>query len=482
MIKLRSKSHELDMCSGSIFPKLIIFVIPLVLAGFLQLFFNAADMVVVGKFGSENSLAAVGATNSLVNLLVNVFMGLSVGANAVVARRYGANDVKGIHDAVHTSVFLGVFSGVIVMILGILFATPLLRLMATPGDVIELSALYLRIYFVGAPFSMFYNFGSAILRAVGDTRRPLYFLSVAGVVNVVLNLIFVIVFRLDVAGVAIATVASQIVSAVFVFIALIKHTGYIRLFPKEIRVHKREFLQIIQIGIPAGIQSSMFSIANMVVQSSINYLGTVVMGACTAASSIEGFVYIGMNCFYQAVLSFVSQNFGKQDFERIKKIIFQSLLLVTACGISLGIIVMIFHEPLLKMYMPEGGNADMITYGLQRLKIVAVLYFLCGIMEVLVGALRGMGQSLIPMISSIIGVCGGRLLWILIVFDRFKDTAGVIVFGVHLAPLQILMFAWPVAWIATGILHASVLIYTYKKNINRIKSLENIKVIKQILI
>lgn len=478
MIKLRSKTHEIDMCTGSILPKLIMFAVPLVLSGFLQLFFNAADMVVVGKFGSENSLAAVGATSSLINLMVNVFMGLSVGANAVVARRYGANDISGIRNAVHTSVFLGIASGVIVMILGMVFAIPLLRIMSTPADVIDLSALYLRIYFIGSPFSMFYNFGSAILRAVGDTKRPLYFLSVAGVVNVILNLIFVIVLGLDVAGVAIATVASQIVSAFFVFLALVKHTGHIRLFPKEIKVHKREFLQIIQIGIPAGIQSSMFSLANMVVQSSINYLGTAVMGACAASSSIEGFVYVGMNCFYQTVLSFVSQNFGKQDFGRIKKIILQSLVLVTLSGITLGIVVMIFHEPLLKLYMPEGGNAEMLRYGLQRMTIVIIPYFLCGIMEVFVGALRGMGQSLIPMISSIIGVCGGRLVWILIVFDRFKDTAGVEVFGIHLAPLQILMLAWPVAWIVTGLLHASVLVYTYKRGVKRIKSLESIKVVK----
>lgn len=475
---MKSRNHELDMCSGAILPKLILFTIPLVLSGFLQLMFNAADMIVVGKFGSQNSLAAVGATSSLINLLVNLFMGMAVGANAVVARRYGAGDNVGIRRSVHTAVCIGFISGIIVMIMGILFANPLLEIMGTPDDVINLSSLYLRIYFLGAPFSMFYNFGSAILRAVGDTKRPLYFLTVAGFVNVILNLILVIAFRLDVAGVAIATAVSQIVSAAFVFIALIRYNGVIRLFPSEIRIHKTEFLQIIQIGIPAGIQSCVFSFSNMVVQSSINYLGTKVIAACAAASSIEGFVYVGMNCFYQTVLSFVSQNFGRKDFIRIKKIILLSIGLVTTVGIILGCIVVYFHEPLLRLYMSDPNDFELIKLGYQRLTIVAIPYFLCGIMEIFVGALRGMGQSLIPMISALIGVCGGRLMWIAVVFNKIKDLAHIHFLSFDLSPLQVLMLAWPVAWIATSTMHLIVLIFTYKRNINRIKKLETIPVIR----
>lgn len=468
MSTLFKAKRELDMCSGPITSKLLYYAIPLILSGFLQLLFNAADMAVVGQFGTngERSLAAVGATSSLVNLLVNVFIGLSVGANAVVARRYGSGDKQGVRKSVHTSIFLGLFSGIMVMIIGLSLAKFLLGLMSTPDDVIDLSTLYLRIYFLGAPFMMFYNFGSAILRAVGDTQRPLYFLTASGVINVILNLILVVVFKLDVAGVAIATVVSQIVSAVLVFVTLIKHTGHIRLFPSEIKVHYAELIQIIKIGIPAGIQSCMFSFSNMIVQSSINFFGTQTIAACSASSSIEGFVYIGMNSFYQTVLSFVSQNFGQANFERIKKIIIRAILLAVVTGILSGIIVLGFNEFLMGLYLPHNidNKADLIQIGFERGKIVISLYFLCGIMEVLVGALRGMGQSFIPMVSSVVGVCGGRLFWILTVFEHFKYTSGVDILGFHFSPLQILMFAWPVAWILTTSAHLFTLIFEFKKN------------------
>lgn len=472
--------NELDMCSGPITSKLVMYAIPLILSGFLQLLFNAADMAVVGQFGTngERSLAAVGATSSLVNLLVNIFIGLSVGANAIVARRYGAGDNSGVRRSVHTSIFLGLSSGVIVMIIGLVLAKILLGVMSTPDDVIDLSTLYLRIYFIGAPFSMFYNFGSAILRAVGDTKRPLYFLTISGVVNVILNLIFVIVFKLDVAGVAMATVVSQIVSAVLVFITLKNHAGPIRLFPSEIKIHPVEFKQIIKIGIPAGIQSSMFSLSNMIVQSSINFFGTQTIAACAASSSIEGFVYIGMNCFYQTVLSFVSQNYGRANFDRIKNIVIRAVILVICTGILSGTLVLYFNEFLMGLYLPHNvaNKAELIQIGYDRSSIVITLYFLCGIMEVLVGALRGMGQSFIPMIASVVGVCGGRILWILTVFEHFKTTSGVTVFGLHFTPLQVLMFAWPVAWILTSTCHLITLIFEYRKNKRKALAIQNISV------
>ncbi len=471
--------NEIDMCSGSIFPKLIAYAIPLIISGYLQLLFNAADMAVVGQFGNngERSLAAVGATSSLVNLIINVFIGMSVGGNAVVARRVGAGDKQGIRRAVHTSVFLGILSGFLVMIIGLVFAKPLLGVMKTPVDVIDLSSLYLRVYFIGAPFMLFYNFGSAILRAVGDTKRPLYFLMISGVLNVILNMIFVIVFRLDVVGVAAATVASQIVSATLVFVTLVRHNREIRLFPSEIKLHKVEFLQIIQIGIPAGIQSSMFSISNMIVQSSINYFGTSTIAASSAASSIEGFVYVGMNCFYQTVLSFVSQNFGRHDFTRIKKILIRSVFLVIITGLFMATIVMTFNGSLIGLYLPSDAQnkAELISIAQQRNLIVVWPYFLCGIMEVLVGGLRAMGQSVIPMITSIIGVCGGRMFWIFTIFEHFKDhSQGVDVLGFHFTPLQILMFAWPFAWILTSIAHLVTLIFEFRKNKRKAQALENI--------
>ena len=469
------------MCSGPIFSKMIAYAIPLMLSGYLQLLFNAADMAIVGQFGSngERSLAAVGATSSLVNLIINIFIGMSAGANAVVARRVGAGDKNGIRRAVHTAVFLGIVSGFFVLIIGLILAKPLLGVMQTPSDVIELSALYLKLYFLGAPFLMFYNFGSAILRAVGDTKRPLYFLTASGVLNVVLNLIFVVVFSMDVAGVAIATVASQVLSAVLVFITLMRHQSEIRLFPTEIRLYKTEFLQIIQIGIPAGIQSSMFSISNMIVQSSINFFGTATIAASSAASSIEGFVYVGMNCFYQTVLSFVSQNYGRRNFVRIKRIIFRGIVLVVCAGLLIGTAVMSCNEFLIGLYLPSDAvnKAELINIAFQRNNIVIWPYFLCGIMDVLVGGLRAMGQSFIPMIASIIGVCGGRMFWIFVIFEHFKYSQGIDVLGFHLTPLQILMFAWPFAWIVTLIFHLITLIYEFRKNKKKDEAINKINVI-----
>jgi len=481
-VLFRSK-NEIDMCNGSITPKLLMYAIPIMLSGYLQLLFNAADMAVVGQFGTngEKSLAAVGATSSLVNLIVNIFMGMSVGANAVVGRRIGAGDKTGVKNAVHTSVFIGIFSGFVVMIIGLLLCEPMLGFMKTPEDISGLSALYLRIYFIGAPFLMFYNFGSAILRAIGDTRRPLYFLTISGVTNVILNVVFVFFFKLDVAGVAIATVISQIVSAVLVFVTLVRHTGIIRLFPKEIRPSAVEVKQIMQIGIPAGIQGSMFSVSNMIVQSSINAFGTETVAACSAASSIEGFVYTGMNSFYQTVLSFVSQNFGRRNFKRINQIIRRSVLLVIMTGLLIGCIVMSFNEFLIGLYLPQESEnrALMLDLALQRNMVVVWPYFICGIMEIFVGSLRAMGQSLIPMISTIVGVCGGRMFWIFVIFERFNNDSTVFnLFGCfELTKLQVLMLAWPFAWIIATTAHFITLMLELHKHKRKDMAISRITVI-----
>lgn len=476
------KNREMDMCSGAITPKLVAYAVPLILSGFLQLLFNAADMAIVGQFGTngERSLAAVGATGPLVNLLVNIFIGLSVGANAIVAKRCGQGDNQGVRKAVHTSVFLGIASGIAAMIIGLLFTKYFLGIMSTPSDIIDLSTLYLRIYFIGAPFSTFYNFGSAILRAIGDTKRPLYFLTLSGVINVLLNLLLVIVFRLDVAGVAIATVVSQIVSAVLVFFALIRHGGNVRLFVSEIKLYTEEFKQIVRIGIPASIQSCMFSVANMLVQSSINFFGTQTIAACSAASSIEGFVYVGMNSFYQTTLSFVSQNFGRNNMERIKKITVRAVFLVTITSIIFGTFVLVFNERLMGLYLQPGveNKAEIIRIGFERTLIVIAPYFLCGVSEVIVGTLRGIGQSFIPMISSVIGICGGRLLWIYTVFAYFKYGTGIEIFGIHFTPLQILALAWPVSWLVSLIMHLATLIWEFRKHRKKLQRIESISVVR----
>lgn len=479
---MRKTAHEMDMCSGSILPKIVVFAIPLVLTGILQLMFNAADMVVVGKFGSSISLAAVGSTGSLVNLIINLFIGISTGANAVIARHYGAKNYDSVKKSVHTAIFLSIVSGFAIMALGIAFSRPMLVMMGAPAEVIDFSVLYLKIYFVGAPFNMFYNFGSAILRAVGDTKRPMIYITIAGVINIILNFICVIIFKLDVAGVAIATVASQLVSAILIFLALTKQTGVIRLFPREIRPYKTELLQIVRIGIPGGVQSCVFSMSNVVIQSSINYLGTTVMSASAAAANIEGFVYIGISAFFNAALSFVSQNFGRHDFKRIKKVIFSTIGLVILYCIIVGVGVNIFAEFLLGLYMSTdlspGQVSEYMKFGMQRLAIVALLYFLCGIMDTLVGVLRGFGKSLVPMISSLCGVCGIRLVWIFTVFERFKDMQTANILGFELSPLQILLISYPISWTFTLLIHLTVLLFTYSKNKKRIQRIDEIKVVK----
>ncbi len=470
---MSGKIREMDMCEGPIFSKLIVFSIPVILSGVLQLLFNAADVVVVGRFAGQQSLAAVGSTGALVSLLVNLFMGLSVGVNSLVARYYGSGDIKGIFRSVHTAVSLSLISGIFVMIVGFAFAKPMLILMDTPDDVLELAVLYLRIYYLGMPFNMFYNFGSAILRAVGDTRRPLYFLTIAGVVNVFLNLFFVIVLKMDVAGVAIATVVSQVVSAFLLLLCLIHNEGTVKLVLKEVKIYSTEFRQMLRIGVPAGIQSSIFATSNMLIQSSINYFGSTVMAASAASSNIEGFVYMIMNAFYHTTLSFVGQNFGRHDFKRIKKIIAESLLTVTVLGIVAGYSAIFFGKELISIYNTE---PEVIAKGLERLTLVCSIYFLCGVMEVLVSALRGLGQSLIPMISSIVGVCGVRLIWILTVFPKYRDCGFTRILGIDFTAMQVLMLSWPISYIVTVTIHTTMLIIILRMFRRREESIENIKI------
>lgn len=433
----RSRGYEIDMCNGPLFGKILIFAVPLMLSGMLQLFFNAADIIVVGQFVGHTALAAVGSTGSLINLLVNVFVGLSVGTNVLVARYYGARDAKHLHETVHTSVLTSVLSGTALIVIGIILAEPLLTLMGTPDDVLDQAALYMRIYFVGMPASMLYNFGAAILRAVGDTKRPLYFLFISGIVNVILNLVLVLVFHLGVAGVAIATVTSQVISAVLVALCLIKTDAPYRLELKKLRIHKSKLLEIIKIGLPAGMQGAVFSISNVLIQSSINSFGSTVMAGSTAASNIENFVYTAMNALYQTALSFTGQNVGGGKYKRIGKIMRICVLDVTAIGILLGGGAYLCGSTLLSIYT---SDPQVIQYGLERMMFVCLPYFLCGIMDTLVGSLRGMGYSIMPMIVSLTGACVLRIVWIMTIF-QMNPT------------LSTLFLSYPVSWFVTALAH-----------------------------
>ena len=433
----RSRGYEIDMCNGPLFGTILIFAVPLMLSGMLQLFFNAADIIVVGQFVGHTALAAVGSTGSLINLLVNVFVGLSVGTNVLVARYYGARDAKHLHETVHTSVLTSVLSGTALIVIGLILAEPLLTLMGTPDDVLDQAALYMRIYFVGMPASMLYNFGAAILRAVGDTKRPLYFLFISGIVNVILNLVLVLVFHLGVAGVAIATVTSQVISAVLVALCLIKTDAPYRLELKKLRIHKSKLLEIIKIGLPAGMQGAVFSISNVLIQSSINSFGSTVMAGSTAASNIENFVYTAMNALYQTALSFTGQNVGGGKYKRIGKIMRICVLDVTAIGILLGGGAYLCGSTLLSSYT---SDPQVIQYGLERMMFVCLPYFLCGIMDTLVGSLRGMGYSIMPMIVSLTGACVLRIVWIMTIF-QMNPT------------LSTLFLSYPVSWFVTALAH-----------------------------
>ncbi len=450
------KRYELDMCSGSILKKMLIFALPLMCSSVLQLLFNAADIVVVGRFAGDNSLAAVGSNTALINLLTNVFIGLSIGANVLAARHYGADEVKELSKTVHTSMLLSLFSGLILTVIGLVFARQLLELMKTPPEVLELAAVYLRIYFAGMPAMMIYNFGSALLRAVGDTKRPLYYLFIAGVINVVLNLIFVIAFKMDVAGVALATVISQCISAFLVVRCLMNEQGGMQLILSELKIDVEKLAAIVKIGLPAGFQGVVFSFSNVVIQSSINLFGETVIAGNSAAANIEGFIYVAMNAFHQATISFTSQNMGAGKYERINKIMLTGLACVFVTGAVLGGIVLLLGRPLLGIY---SESADVVDAGMVRLKFVLTTYFMCGMMDVMVGAIRGLGYSVMPMIVSLIGACGLRLVWVATIFqiDRFHS-------------IDTIYISYPITWVITFAAHIVCFVIVRKRLDNKLKA------------
>ena len=431
------KSYEMDMCNGPLVGKILLFAFPLMLSSVLQLLFNAADIVVVGRFTGAEALAAVGATSALINLLVNVFMGLSIGTNVLTVQGYGARNEKGVQDTVHTSIMLSLVCGVLLIFIGVFLAAPLLELMGTPDNVLGHAALYMRIYFIGMPALLVYNFGAAILRAVGDTRRPLYYLLFSGIINVILNLIFVIIFKMGVAGVATATVVSETISAGLVLRCLMKSEGMFQLHMGKLRIKKQKALQIVRIGLPAGLQGAIFSISNVLIQSSINSFGSVAMAGNTAAGNLEGFVYTSMNAVYQTNLSFTSQNMGAGNWKRMKKILGICLVFVSVVGLVMGRGFVFFGHQLLGIY---SSDPEVIQYGINRMQVICGTYLLCGIMDVLVGSMRGMGYSFVPMIVSLVGACGLRILWIFTVFQWHRS-------------LFVLYLSYPITWILTALAH-----------------------------
>ncbi len=445
MTATKGKRYEIDMTSGPLFGKILMFAFPLMLSSMLQLLFNAADVIVVGRFAGESSLAAVGSTGSITNLLINLFIGFSVGTNVLTAQAIGARDDNTVRETVHTSVLFSVICGAVLAVLGFVLARPLLAMMDTPADVIDKATVYMQIYFLGMPVSMLYNFCYAVMRALGDTRRPMYYLIFAGIVNVVLNIIFVTQFNMDVAGVALATIISQVISAALIVRRLCKLDNACRLDIRKLRINGRVMGRMVRIGLPAGIQGMMFSISNVLIQSSINFFGKTVMAGNAAASNVEGFVFVAMNSFHQTALSFTSQNYGAGKFDRVKKVFIECIATVTVVGVVMGMIVVQFGEYFLPLYSKEAG---VIEYGLLRFSIVCTTYFLCGIMDTIVGAIRGLGSSIIPMIISLFWACAYRVIWVLTVFEQHKN-------------LETLYISYPISWLCTIIFQLSYFIWLY---------------------
>lgn len=439
-----------NMLEGPLFSNIFFYTIPIILTSILQLLFNAADLVIVGRFCGSISVAAVGATGSLTNLMVNFFIGLSVGAGVTVAHGLGGFRNDEVHKTIHTALPTALVSGVILTILGIAFSETFLQMMGTPETVLPLSAVYMKIYFAGITFTMVYNYCAAILRAAGDTKSPLIFLSLAGIVNVLLNVLFVTVFHMNVAGVALATTISQGISAVLVVIALMKRTDACKLELKKMYFHKIQLAKMLRIGLPAGIQSSLFSISNVLIQSSINSFGDVFMSGNAASSNLEGFVYVSLNAFHQTAVNFIGQNAGAKQYKRVSQTLWICLGSVTAVGIVLGGLVYSVGPALLSVYITDSQEA--IGYGMMRLSLICLPYFLCGLMDVSTGALRGLGASFVPMLISVLGVCGIRIGWIYTIFqiEQFHTP-------------QCLYFSYPISWTVTFLCQMAAFFLVYRK-------------------
>lgn len=444
---MKKKTYEINMTEGPLMPKIFSFFLPLMFSGILQLLFNAVDTIVVGRFTGKEALAAVGSTTALINIFVNLLIGISLGSNVMAAQYYAANKKKELSDTVHTSITIAFFLGILITIVGYTLSVPALKIMATPADVIDQSILYIRIYFCGMVFFMLYNYGAAILRAVGDTKRPMLFLIIAGIINVILNLILVIIFHLGVAGVAIATVISQMISCLLVLRILIRSDGDYRLIPSRLRINKNILIKIFQIGLPAGLQSTIINISNAMLQSSVNSFGSIVMAAYTAAGNMLGFCYTSVNSISQACMNFTSQNLGAKKMDRINKTFWDCIFLQCIIGSLIGGLIYIFSPKLLSIYT---SDPEVIASGVEILVISAIPYAFCGIMDMIPGAMRGMGYSIMPMILSIFGTVGTRIVWIYGLFPNHRS-------------LFFLFASYPVSWIITIIMQGICYVFVHRQ-------------------
>jgi len=447
---LNKNKYEIDMCNGSIMDKLISFALPLMLSGILQLMFNAVDIIVVGHFSSSQALAAVGSTTALINVFVNLFIGVSLGTNVLAARCYAAGKDKEMSEVVHTSILFALISGIVMAVIGVLLAKPALQLMQTPADVIDQSALYMRIYFLGMPFFMLYNYGAAVLRAVGDTKRPLMYLILSGIVNTLLNLFLVIVFRLAVAGVAISTIIAQCMSCILILNCLRKSESSYKLTFSGLNIKWVYLRQIFQVGIPAGIQSTVINFSNALLQSSVNSFGSTAMAGYTAANNILGFLYASVNAVTQACMSFTSQNFGVGKYKRVDLVLRDCMILTVGVSLVLGGGAYLFGNEVLRIYT---NDSEVVRCGVEILSITTVPYFLCGIMDLFPGSLRGMGYSTVPMILSVVGTVGMRIFWIYRVFPLHRS-------------LYVLFISYPASWTFTIIMQVICFICV-RKIVNR---------------
>ena len=451
---MKKNKYEIDMCNGTIMDKLISFSLPLMLSSILQLMFNAVDIIVVGRFSGSQALAAVGSTTALINIFTNLFIGISLGANVLAARYYAAGRDKEMSEAVHTAITLALISGILMAFVGFGAARGALGIMDTPGDVIGQATLYMRIYFLGMPFFMLYNYGAAILRAVGDTKRPLVFLAVAGMANVALDLLLVIVIPLGVAGVAVGTVTSQMISCILVLRCLHKSEGSYQIRFSRLTIKGVYLKRIFQVGIPAGIQSTVINFSNALLQSSVNSFGSTAMAGYTAANNILSFLYVSVNAVTQACMSFTSQNYSVGKQKRMDRVLLDCMVLSSGVAGVLGVGAYVFGSQILKIYTSE---PDVIQCGLEILAITTVPYFLCGIMDLLPGALRGMGRSAVPMVLSVIGTVGIRILWVYVFFPQHRS-------------LYFLFISYPGSWIVTIAMQAVCFIFVRKQCIRQLKT------------
>lgn len=444
---MKNNKYEIDMCNGTIMDKLISFALPLMISGMLQLMFNAVDIIVVGRFTGSQALAAVGSTTALICTFTNLFIGVSLGANVLAARFYASGKTKEMSETVHTAILLALISGIAMSIIGILCARESLVLIATPDDIIGQAALYLRIYFWGMPFFMLYNYGAAILRAVGDTKRPLMYLIAAGTANAVLDLILVIIFKMGVAGVAIGTITSQFISCVLVIRCLCKTDAIYKLYISKLRIKKYYLIQILKVGLPAGIQSTVINFSNVLLQSSVNSFGEIAMAGYTAANNILGFLYVSVNSVTQACMSFTSQNYGVRKFKRMDKVLVDCAILSIIVSVVIGGGSYLLGHQILGIYTKQ---EDVIQCGMEILSISTIPYFLCGLMDMIPGSMRGVGYSAVPMLLSIIGTVGTRLVWIYGVFPEHRS-------------LYVLFMSYPVSWGLTIVMQAICLVFVRRK-------------------